>query len=367
MDLINDFEVSVRSENTPKDDLNIIVNQPVKNLAFYNKALSPFLKPEYFNRNPFRLGYYLSFIIGNLVLVYIALSFNLNILSLCLIGFLMGCLNAGLAFVSHELSHGSVVKGKSFQDLLVLFSFAPFLISPTYWRFWHNRLHHGNTQYVLKDPDAFPTMSVYKNSPFLRWVFKWTPGSKMLRSYSYFFFWFSFQSFLNQVYMRFNNKMWNEMNHKKVTIEFSLQIVMLISYLYLVGFSNWIYLFFIPFFVQNYILMSYISTNHNLSPLTKVNDPLVNSLSVSNYRLLEFLHLNFGYHVEHHIFPRMSGAYTKKVHDVLKSQFSENYQYMPKALAIKKLYSTARIYKNSTTLMHPIDRTTYSTIGASSK
>lgn len=365
MDLINDLVISVQSEN--KNDSKVVINESVKNLAFYNKALSPFLKPEYFERNPYRLGYFLSFFIGNLVLVSIALSFNLNIFLLCFIGILMGCFNAGLAFVSHELSHGSVIKGKNIQDILVLFSFAPFLISPTYWRFWHNRLHHGNTQYVLKDPDAFPTMSVYKNSPFLRWVFQWTPGSQTLRSYSYFFFWFSFQSFLNQVYMRFNNKMWDEMNHKKVTLEFSFQIFLLFSFLYFVGAAYFIYLFIIPFLVQNYILMSYISTNHNLSPLTKVNDPLINSLSVSNYQWLEFLHLNFGYHVEHHIFPRMSGAYTKKVHDVLKNQFSESYQCMPKAMAIKQLYSTARIYKNATTLIHPITLKTHTTVGSSSK
>jgi fatty acid desaturase len=99
--------------------------------------------------------------------------------------------------------------------------------------------------------------------------------------------------------------------------------------------------------------MSYISTNNNLSPLTKINDPLENSLSVSNHPLLEKLHFNFGYHVEHHIFPTMSGAFTKDVHQKLKEVFPETYQCMPKWEALQMLYKTSRVYKNPTTLIHP--------------
>jgi fatty acid desaturase len=114
-------------------------------------------------------------------------------------------------------------------------------------------------------------------------------------------------------------------------------------------------------------VMSYISTNHNISPLTKINDPLENSLSVTVHPLLEKMHLNFGYHVEHHIFPRMSGAYTKKVHYELKKMFPDNYQVMPKWQALKLLYSTPRLYKNATTLINPKTLERYSTLPNSQK
>ncbi len=334
----------------------------VKNLAYYNKIISEYLKPEYFERNPYRLIYLTAFLVGNLSLLFLALKFDLHWSVKILMGLCVGYFNSALAFVSHETSHGSVVKNKNFQDAIVFFAFAPFLMSPTYWRFWHNRLHHGNTQYVLKDPDAFPTMSVYKNSKFLQRVFNWTPGSQTIRSYSYFFFWFSFQSFLNQIYMRFNNKMWSEMNHKRVTIEFGLQFLMVTAYIYLMGTQNFFFMVLIPFAVQNYVIMSYISTNHNLSPLTKVNDPLVNSLTVTTNKVFDFLHLNFGYHVEHHIFPRMSGAYTKKTHEVIKKVFPDTYHFMKKSEALKLLYSTARIYKSPTTLVNPVTLQTYKTL-----
>ena len=363
MDLI--IEPKSITEKQPSETaVELKKTEIIKNLAYYNRLLTPYLKSEYFERNPKRLFYYSTFAIGNVVAVGLALKFNFNWFFLLVVGLIMGYFNAGLAFVSHELSHGSVIKNKNMQDVLVFFSFAPFLMSPTYWRFWHNRLHHGNTQYVLKDPDAFPTMSVYKNSKFLQRIFKWTPGSGALRSYSYFFFWFSFQAFLNQIYMRFNNKMWEEMNHKRVSFEFGAQILLVGCYIYFIGFSNMFFLAILPFAIQNYILMSYISTNHNLSPLTKVNDPLVNSLSVTNGQLFDFLHLNFGYHVEHHIFPRMSGAYTKKVHEVLIKVCPQTYQCMPKSKALKALYSTARIYKNPTTLINPLTAQTYKTLNS---
>ena len=334
----------------------------VKNLSYYNKIVSEHLEPHFFDRNPYRLIYLSVFLTGNLALLFCVLKFNLHWSVKILIGICIGYFNSALAFVSHETSHGSVIKNKNMQDLIVFFAFAPFMMSPTYWRFWHNRLHHGNTQYVLKDPDAFPTLSVYKNSKFLQNIFNLTPGSKTIRSYFYFFFWFSFQSFLNQIYMRFNNKMWSEMNHKRVTVEFSLQFVMVASFIYLMGTENLLFMVIIPFAVQNYVIMSYISTNHNLSPLTKLNDPLVNSLTVTTNKLFDFLHLNFGYHVEHHIFPRMSGAYTKKTHQVMKKIFPDTYQYMKKSDALKLLYQTARIYKSPTTLVHPLTLETYKTL-----
>ena len=258
--------------------------------------------------------------------------------------------------------HGSVVKNQTLQNIIGAICLAPYLISPTYWRFWHNNLHHGNTQLILKDPDAFPILSVYKRSKFMRIVFELAPGSKNPLSYLYFFYWFSFQSFLNQAYHRFGNKMWSTMNHSKVTREFFFVCLIAAAYCYWVGSENIIWLIFIPLAVQNYIVLSYISTNHNISPLTKINDPLENSLTVTNNSFWDFLHSNFGYHVEHHIFPRVSSAHAKKIHEVLKTTYPQKYKYMPKWKAIKYLYSTPRIYNNSSQLIHPKTEKKYPTI-----
>jgi len=268
----------------------------------------------------------------------------------------------GMAFFAHELLHGSVIRNRMAQDVLGFIAFITFFISPTFWRVWHNQLHHGHTQAIITDPDAFPPLRIYKHSRFMQFMFPFTPGSGHLRSYSYFFFWFSFHILTAQTYLRFRNSVYKNLNHTRVTLEMIGQISIWGLFLYWLGPHLLFWTFVIPFMTQNYFAMSYIATNHNLSPLTKVNDPLINSLSVTNHPILEWFHLNFGYHVEHHIFPAVNGIHAKKLHALLKENFPGRYQVMNKLKAIKGLYNTSRIYANANTLINPETKQTYSTI-----
>lgn len=335
----------------------------LKSLGEYNREVSRSLPKEVFKRNPWRLGYGLVFLSLSVLIISLLLNTELSLFAKIPLSLIFGICLGGLAFVSHELLHGALVKNKKLQTVLGFIGFTPMMISPTYWRYWHNTLHHGNTQLLYKDPDAFPTRMIWKRSKFMQFVFPLSPGSGTIRSFFYFFYWFSFQAFLNQSYMRFGNKMWEKMNHKKVTVEFVMQVALVATYLYLIGPSNWIWLFVIPFMIQNYTVMSYISTNHNISPYTKINDPLINSLSVANHPFWEKIHMNFGYHTEHHLFPSMPMSSAKIVHNSLKSMYPDRYQFMHKKDALKILYSTSRIYKNRETLVHPVSGVEYTTLG----
>jgi fatty acid desaturase len=267
-------------------------------------------------------------------------------------------------FLAHEILHGSVFRNTKLAEVIAFPMLIPMFISPTYWKFWHNRLHHGKTQQLISDPDAYPTTRVFKHSKFMNFMFPFTPGSGHLRSYLYFFVWFSINSFVSQIYMRYRNNLYDQANHKRIAVEFYSILAIWAGFLWWAGPSNILYVWIIPYLAQNYFVMSYIATNHNLSPLTKVNDPLANSLTVTNHPILEVLHFNFGYHVEHHIFPTMSGAYTKHVHEILKADYPKTYHYMPKWKAMRMLYKSARIYKNSKTLINPETGKTFPTIGS---
>lgn len=281
-----------------------------------------------------------------------------------LLGVTAGFCYGGLGFFAHELLHGSVIRNRNLQDFFAFFCFAPFFISPTFWRYWHNQLHHGKTQSVISDPDAYPNMRIFKSSKFMQFMYPFTPGSGHKRSFTYFMFWFSFHVFVAQTYLRFRNSLFDKLNHGRVSWEFGGQIVLAITVLTLLGPSNLLWTFAIPMIVQNYYVMSYIATNHNLSPLTRVNDPLVNSLTVTNVPVFEWLQLNFGYHVEHHIFPAMSGKHAKVVHELLKKEYPREFQVMPKFSAMRALYKTARIYKDSRTLTNPETGKTFPTLGS---
>ena len=333
-----------------------------RSLADYRREIMPHLAPDMLAPNSGRLvGYGLcatGSIAGFMAIAFLNPVWEVKLVLALVIGF---C-NGTLGFICHELLHGSVTKNKKLEAVLGFFGVMPFIISPTYWKHSHNRLHHGKTQATIRDPDAFPTLRIYKSSKFVQFMYPFTPGSGHKRSALYFFFWFSFHNLVAQFYLRFRNRIFDPMNHKRVTLELIGQLALVGTLLAIAGPSNWLWVFIIPLAIQNYMLMSYISTNHNLSPLTSENDPLVNSLSVTNHPVLEFLNLNFGYHIEHHIFPTVSGKHTKKIHEVIAAKFPDSYKIMPKGEAMKRLYQTARIYKDSTHLIHPESLELFDTI-----
>lgn len=336
--------------------------EALRPFTFYASHLRALMPKEMFELAPLRVGFFLTYFglaaAGFAAFMLMDLTWPIKLALAVVIGFCYG----GLGFTAHEVLHGSVVRNKTLQDIIAFFSFMPFFISPTFWRYWHNQLHHGKTQSLISDPDAFPLMRVFKNSKFIQRMFPFTPGSGHLRSYTYFFFWFSFHVFVAQTYLRFRNSLFDRLDHKRTTWEMSAQIAIMATVIYLAGLENILYTFFIPLWVQNYFVMSYIATNHNLNPLTRVNDPLVNSLTVTSVPAFEWIQLNFGYHVEHHVFPAMSPRHSKHVHELLKKEFPKEYTYMPKWKAMGLLYKTARIYKDSKTLYNPETGKSYPTI-----
>lgn len=347
----------VTVENQPQESAQteapVATAEVKKDLNYYRNIVSPHLSKSCFEINPKRLLIAAAYGAINFTLIWLAVFQVESFLLKVLFGLVIGHFNAGLAFVTHEVLHGSVVRGKKLQDFISFFTFSTFQMSPTLWRFWHNKLHHSHTQDNIRDPDAYPNVLIYKQSKLMQRIFRLTPGSGYIRSYFYFLYWFTFQTHLNQLYMRFRNGLWKQLDQRKVTIEYSLLLAFTAAYLYFIGWNNVIALFIIPIAVQNYCIMSYISTNHNLSPITRRNDPLANSLTVTTNPIQDALHLNFGYHVEHHLFPTMSGAHMKQVHVQLKKAFPEDFKVMKKTAALKRLYKTPRIYKNAKTLIHP--------------
>lgn len=360
-------EPTALTSHSPLLDVKPSFQSELKALTFYQQELKKVLPEDIFKRTPGRVAYFISFLSINLFLIYAVIAYDPAWYYKLLAAFVIGQLNASLGFFAHETLHGSIFKSPLLQNIIGTIGLAPYLVSPTYWRFWHNTLHHGNTQLLYKDPDAFPTLSVYKRSKFMRYVFELAPGSKNPLSYFYFFYWFSVQSVLNQSYMRFGNKMWQNMDHKRVTKEFIPLVVAAAAFVYWVGLDNFLWLIFIPFCIQNYVILSYITTNHNISPLTKINDPLENSLTVTTNPVCDFFHLNFGYHVEHHLFPRVSCKHSKTIHKHLKMMYPDKYKFMPKWKALVYIYQTPRLYKNAEELIHPKTLETFPTIATGSQ
>jgi fatty acid desaturase len=258
-----------------------------------------------------------------------------------------------LGFLAHEALHHGLTRSRALERVIGYFGFGIYCLSPTLWTAWHNQAHHGNTGKAVADPDGFGHLGFWKKSAVVRELEKFSPGSRTARSGAFFFIWFSLHSFLVLVFHSQRNDYYARISRRVVYAESAAMLAFWIGVLALAGPWNFLFLYVVPLIVANSVIMSYIATNHFLNPLTEINDPLANTLSVTSPRWLEKLHLQFGYHVEHHLFPTLSGRYAPVVRDVLIRLYGDRYLTMPHARALRLLYSRPKLHDGHDTLVDP--------------
>ncbi len=269
---------------------------------------------------------------------------------------LIGVSMSGAVFLGHEIMHGQIVRGKTLIRLLGWICLLPFGLSPTLWTNWHNRVHHNHCAHVGRDPDMYPTLEEYHQQTAARIMADYFGfGGRRWHSVLSLMFGFTGQS---------QQMLWNAQKlkiltpqlHRRAFVEFGLAVAFWVGLALLIGGVPFLFVYAIPLVVANTIVMSFIMTNHSLSSLTPhVNDPLVNSLSVTLPRFFEWLTLDFGYHVEHHVLPTISNRHGRTVRAALRDQFATRYQSMPLTTALRQLYRSGRVYRDDTTLIEPRD------------
>jgi fatty acid desaturase len=269
---------------------------------------------------------------------------------------------AGITFVGHETLHGGVVRGRMAIRVLGWFGFLPFVVSPQLWMAWHNRVHHNHCGKAGVDPDMYPTLHEYTTQPAARIMADhFGLGRKRLMGAASLLFGFTGQS-MQMLFKARKTGVLRPNLHRRAIIETLMGIAVWTAVAFLVGPLVFLFLYVLPLIVANTIVMTFIMTNHNLSPLSSVNDPLVNSLSVTLPRVVEWLTLDFGFHAEHHLFPTISTRHGRLVRDALRARFPERYQSMPLVTAIRQLHRTARVYLDDVTLTDPNTGETWPTL-----
>jgi fatty acid desaturase len=269
-----------------------------------------------------------------------------------LLSLVIGASFAGLTFVAHEASHGGIVRGRTSRRIVGWIGFLPFTLSPRLWAAWHDRVHHANANRV-DDPDIYPTLAEYHASGRIRFVVdafslgdrRWRGGLSLILG-------FTVQS-AHQLYVARRCGFLTPRAFRIAIAETAAGLAVWAVVAALVGFVAFLFIFVLPLLVANVIVMSFILTNHGLSPRVEINDPLVSGLSVTTPRWVEWLTLRFGYHVEHHLFPAMSSRHAATVRALLRARWPGRYQSMPLGAALRELHRTARIYKDAVTLVDP--------------
>ncbi len=316
----------------------------------YTHELRPALPGEAFEPATSRLGFVPAhFAVIAMATIAIAAHW-IPWLLVPLLSLAIGISFACLTFVGHETVHGGIVRGHGLRQLVAWLCFLPFTLSPRLWAAWHDRVHHANAN-LAEDPDMYPTLEEYRGSGKIRFLVnafslggsRWRGGLSLILG-------FTVQSAHQLIDAR---RFLKPRAFKLALAETLAGIALWATVAALVGFVPFLFVFVLPLVVANVIVMSFILTNHGLSPRVEINDPLVSGLSVTAPRWMEWLTLNFGYHVEHHLFPAMSSRHARRVRDVLRLRWPKRYQSMPLRAALAALHRTARVYKDATTLVDP--------------
>ncbi|MET0413388.1 MAG: fatty acid desaturase [Polyangiaceae bacterium] len=262
----------------------------------------------------------------------------------------IGASFAGLTFLAHETLHGAVVRGRGARRWLGGLCFVPFAISARLWIAWHNVVHHGNTN-GSDDPDAYPRLEQYRDSRSIRILTDHLgPGGGRINGLLSLLIGFTVQSTHMLIVSRWRG-MLSAREQRRALLETGLALAGWGALAWAIGWQGFAFAYLVPLLVANMIVMGFILTNHALSPLTHVNDPLLNSLSVTTPRWIEWLTLRFGFHVEHHLFPWMSSRHAPLVRALVRERWPERYQSLPLKGALLALHRTGRVYKSDTTLV----------------
>jgi fatty acid desaturase len=236
-------------------------------------------------------------------------------------------------FSLHELGHGAIVRHRTVR--LVFGWLAGFWIGfqPRFWVASHgHHHHHANTE---EDTDR------------LRFYDRDEPGARFLdfrlsNPVSIPSMMFAIQIVYAYCMMGFlRGDLRYPLKRWQVVGEVMLHAAAATALVYAVGSKVWMF-GYLPVFVLGCVIQNmYVVTNHLTRPLTDSADALGTAQSVHLYG---WSHMDFGRHVEHHIFPTVSHRKLRRVTAALQACYPDAFVERPLFAAIRQLFRLPGFY-----------------------
>jgi fatty acid desaturase len=267
-----------------------------------------------------------------------------------------------LLFSSHDLLHGSVIKNPRLAHFISLFGLTMLWMPPTLWKVVHNQQHHTQTN-SLNDPDR--SYLLEQDETWGKWIQNLVVPSAEVNSFylvlgmatawgTHTFRHLTSVLLFSETGEGYGPTSINANANKRQMIVGELALIVFI-HLAILGYLKFSFLgiflgYLLPIWIGYAGVMFYIYTNHFLCPMTEVNDPFSNSLSIRVYKFFDLLHFNFSYHTEHHLFPSINSDYYPLLQTLLQIYYPDQLNLLTAGDAWRGLLGTPRHYRDHQTL-----------------
>jgi fatty acid desaturase len=316
------------------------------------KAIRSALPPSTFRPIPRRILFAIPLVGAIVLLSALLILTELPVFARILMSIALGNTYGALMFFAHEVAHGATVKSKRLQDGVLYLACTLFCFSPHLWRVWHNTVHHSHTNDPSRDPDHFGTVEqFFAQKPSSRRFVKLAPGMSLL-SLAYLFVFFSLQAQFVLWLRKRELQDFKSLRRIRASIDGLAMVCFWIALTLSIGLHLALYVVIIPFFIANFVVLSYVLTNHLLMPLM-ASDTLKSTMSVRTLRFLDKMHFHFSHHVEHHLFPSMPSSHYWLVRRFLTRNYFQLYAAPAHWRALLAIFASPRIYETNEVLCNP--------------
>lgn len=315
----------------------------------YLRELKPLLPDGAFRRNPrklFAIALHVVVVAGCFIVLRRMESYWLHALTALVLGHSIAC----LGLYAHDLSHKTILPGGPALRVLETLVWTVVGVPTTIWRVVHNATHHHETNTLL-DPDRLLSREEKEALiPGYKTLFPQdTPGIKSNPLVGLQFFPFYLLRNLLASFFKAECKpafvpaVPKYSGGQRLTIGFEVLLIAVYQWgvFNLVG-GDWMKFVWaspVAFGIASATLMIYIFTNHFLNPLCEHTDPVAGSTSVKVPSWVDWIHSNFSYHTEHHLFPGMDSSHFPEVKALLEQKYPERYNRLPLGEAWKLLWN----------------------------
>ncbi len=235
------------------------------------------------------------------------------------VGLITGALVvAGLGFIGHDVSHGSVVKGEKWTRLVTFFSLTMSLFIPYYlWMRWHNAFHHryANTS---KDSDRLLREEEKLNGLVSYPLYRWANQLG-----------FSLQYVGLRVWrILYGKKTLADAKKRYDVVSLGVAILLYVGMGWLLGPLVFGLGVALPLLAAAMTVSYYIQSNHFLRPQTDELDEVASSMDVNVPGFVDFLHSNFSAHTAHHLYPSVPSKHYPAIRKKIEVRFAGQYRNM---------------------------------------